>query len=297
MAKCLTCNKWFCNSRGNTSASHIVNHLVKAKHKEVILHKDGQMGDQILDCYNCGNRNVFMLGFIPAKTESVVILLCRQPCAALTSSRDINWDTAQWSSIIDDRQFLTWITKVPSEAEQLRARQISMAQIAKLEELWRENPNAGLEDAEAQASEEEMQPILTRYEDAYQYQNIFGPLVKIEADYDRRMKESQTENDITIRWDMGLNQKRLAWFTMPKLESGEVRLAVGDELRLKFAGATAAVGGMKGLQALGRNGWGNDEQIWEGVGSVIKTPNSELLHAPRYRKLTLQTCLTRSVSS
>ncbi|RXK41944.1 ATP-dependent helicase [Tremella mesenterica] len=274
VAKCLTCNKWFCNSRGNTSASHIVNHLVKAKHKEIILHKDGQMGEQILDCYHCGNRNVFMLGFIPAKTESVVILLCRHPCASLTSSKDINWDTSQWSSIIDDRQFLSWIMRVPSEAEQLRARQISMAQIAKLEDLWRENPNAGLEDAEAQASEEEMQPILTRYEDAYQYQNIFGPLVKIEADYDRKMKESQTENDITVRWDMGLNQKRLAWFSMPKLESGEVRLAVGDELKIKFSGATIGAGGMKGLQALSKNGWGSQELLWEGVGSVIKTPNN-----------------------
>jgi hypothetical protein len=30
-----------------------------------------------------------------------------------------------------------------------------------------------------------------RYEDAYQYQNIFGPLVKMEADYDKKLKESQ----------------------------------------------------------------------------------------------------------
>ncbi len=30
-----------------------------------------------------------------------------------------------------------------------------------------------------------------RYEDAYQYQNIFGPLVKLEADYDKKMKEAQ----------------------------------------------------------------------------------------------------------
>ena len=29
------------------------------------------------------------------------------------------------------------------------------------------------------------------YTDAYQYQNIFGPLVKLEADYDKRLKESQ----------------------------------------------------------------------------------------------------------
>ena len=32
---------------------------------------------------------------------------------------------------------------------------------------------------------------LFRYEDAYQYQNIFGPLVKLEADYDKKLKESQ----------------------------------------------------------------------------------------------------------
>ena len=55
------------------------------------------------------------------------------------------------------------------------------------------------------------------------------------------MKESQTENDISIRWDMGLNQKRLAWFHMPKLESGELRLAPGDELKLKFDGAVIKV--------------------------------------------------------
>ncbi|KAK8850599.1 hypothetical protein IAR55_004518 [Kwoniella newhampshirensis] len=273
VVKCLHCSKWFCNSRGNTSASHIVNHLVKAKHKEVVLHKESALGETIPECYNCGSKNVFMLGFIPAKSDTVVVLLCRQPCAALTNSRDINWDTSQWSAIIDDRSFLSWLVKVPSEAEQLRARQISLAQIAKLEELWRENPEAKLEDAEAQSGEEEMQPILLRYEDAYQYQNIFGPLVKIEADYDKRMKESQTENDITIRWDMGLNQKRLAWFCMPKLESGEVRLAVGDELRLKFVGNSSSMGGVKGMQAFAKGGWGGGGD-WEGIGSVVKIPNN-----------------------
>ncbi|WVO17314.1 hypothetical protein L204_105006 [Cryptococcus depauperatus] len=272
VVKCLHCNKWFCNSRGNTSASHIVNHLVKAKHKEVVLHRESALGDTIPECYNCGSKNVFMLGFIPAKSDTVVVLLCRQPCAALTNSRDINWDTSQWSAIIDDRSFLTWLVKVPSEAEQLRARQISLAQISKLEELWRENPDAKLEDADAQSGEEEMQPILLKYEDAYQYQNIFGPLVKIEADFDKRMKESQTENDITIRWDMGLNQKRLAWFSMPKLESGEVRLAVGDELRVKFVGTISSIA-VKGLQAFGKGGYTN-ELVWEGIGSVIKIPNN-----------------------
>lgn len=94
-----------------------------------------------------------------------------------------------------------------------------------------------------------------RYEDAYQYQNIFGPLVKIEADYDKRLKEAQTQEGIVVRWDMGLNQKRTAWFNLPRLESGEVRLAVGDELRLRYHGEL--------------------HKAWEGVGHVIKVPNSE----------------------
>lgn len=77
VVQCLVCNKWFCNSRGNTSASHIVNHLVRAKHKEVTLHKESPLGETVPECYNCGSKNVFMLGFIPAKSDTVVVLLCR----------------------------------------------------------------------------------------------------------------------------------------------------------------------------------------------------------------------------
>lgn len=57
--------------------SHIINHLVRSKNKEVMLHKDGPLGEITLECYNCGCKNVFLLGFIPAKSDSVVVLLCR----------------------------------------------------------------------------------------------------------------------------------------------------------------------------------------------------------------------------
>jgi regulator of nonsense transcripts 1 len=77
VVKCIPCNKWFCNSRGHTSGSHIVTHLVKSKHKEVSLHPDSALGETVLECYNCGCRNVFLLGFIPAKSDTVVVLLCR----------------------------------------------------------------------------------------------------------------------------------------------------------------------------------------------------------------------------
>ena len=71
--------------------SHIVNHLVRARCKEVTLHKDGPLGETQLECYNCGCRNAFLLGFIPAKADSVVVLLCRQPCASQSALKDMNW--------------------------------------------------------------------------------------------------------------------------------------------------------------------------------------------------------------
>lgn len=247
---CNTTKKWFCNGRGNTSGSHIVNHLVRAKCKEVTLHRDGQLGDSVLECYNCGCRNVFLLGFIPAKADSVVVLLCRQPCANQSSLKDMNWDATQWQPLIQDRCFLSWLVKIPSDEEQMRARQITAQQINKLEELWKENPDASLEDLEKPGVDEEPQAVLLRYEDAYQYQNIFGPLVKLEADYDRRLKESQTQGNITVRWDVGLNKKRLAYFQLPKTDS-DMKLMQGDEISLRHLGTN-----------------------WEGKGHVVKVPDN-----------------------
>ncbi|GBG63841.1 hypothetical protein CBR_g39626 [Chara braunii] len=230
-----SCRKWFCNSRGNTSASHIINHLVRAKHKEVSLHRDTPLGETILECYNCGCRNVFLLGFVPAKSESVVVLLCRDPCLSVNGLKDMNWDLSQWLPLIDDGSFREWLVKVPSEQEQLRARQISAQQINKMEELWKTNPEATLEELEKPGVDDEPQPVALRYEDAYEYQNVFGPLVKLEADYDKMIKESQTKDNITIRWDMGLNKKRIGFFVFPK-EDNELRLVPGDELRLRYGG-------------------------------------------------------------
>ena len=48
--------------------------------------------------------------------------------------------------------------------------------------------------------DEDPQQVLLRYQDGYQYQNIFGPLVKLEADYDKKLKESQTQDNIEVRY-------------------------------------------------------------------------------------------------
>lgn len=184
----------------------------------------------------------------------------------------MNWDQDQWKPLIADRCFLTWLVKIPSEQEQLRARQISAQQINKLEELWKENVDATFQDLEKPGVDEEPQQVsitpsldisslilviftqvLLRYEDGYQYQNIFGPLVKLEADYDKRLKESQTQENIEVRWDVGLNKKTIAYFTLAKTD-GDMKLMHGDELRLRYVGEM--------------------HKTWAGVGHVIKVPDN-----------------------
>ena len=168
----------------------------------------------------------------------------------------MNWDTSRWQPLIEDRSFLSWLVALPTDAEQLRARHLSPQMIAKLEELWKENGNATIADLEKGAGvDDEPAPVLLRYDDAFQYQNVFGPLVKIEADYDRKLKESQSQDGLIVRWDFGLNNKHLASFVLPKLELGDVKLAVGDEMRLRYVGEL--------------------RPQWEGVGYVVKIPNNQ----------------------
>ncbi|VDK45025.1 unnamed protein product [Anisakis simplex] len=254
VAMCLTCEKWFCNGRGSTAGSHIVNHLVRSQHKEVALHKEGVLGDTQLECYQCASRNIFMLGFIPAKADTVVVVLCRAPCANQATLKDANWQVDEWKPLISDRQLLSWLVKIPSEQEQLRARQISAAQINRLEDLWKENPNAVLEDLEKPGVDEEPERVQLRYEDAYHYRRIFAPLVSAEAEYDRREKESQTQNVGHVRWDVGLNKKPQAYFMLPKFSEGSMKLMLGDELRLKHQQTV--------------------DGEWSCVGSVIKIPDN-----------------------
>ena len=98
---------------------------------------------------------IFCSYFVRNEVTVCVPLIC--------AWQDMNWDPTQWQPLIQDRQFLPWLVKVPSDAEQLRARQISAQQINRLEELWKENPNAKLEDLEKPGVDEEPQQVWTGF--------------------------------------------------------------------------------------------------------------------------------------
>ncbi|EYC41471.1 hypothetical protein Y032_0568g57 [Ancylostoma ceylanicum] len=128
-------------------------------------------------------------------------------------------------------QLLSWIVNVPSEQAQLRARHITAAQASRLEDLWKEHPKATVEDLDRPGVDTEPESVLLRYEDAFHYRRIFAPLVREEAEFDRKTKESQTQSVGHVRWDQGLNKKHLAFFHLPKFMEGNHSDEIGIEMR------------------------------------------------------------------
>lgn len=238
--------KWFCNATGLMPGSHIVTHLVRSRSREVRLHADSALGgDSVLECYACSSRNVFLLGFVPAQGDSVVMLLCREPCLHQKGLDDLKWDVASWQPLIVERQFLSWVVSVPTAKDVSRSRQITQAQANKLEELWKTNPDATLEDLEKPSSDDELPKALLQYEDGYHFQRVLGNLIKVEAENDRRIKEEQSRTSLTVRWDVaGLNKRRVVYFV------SDIKALYGDELRIKHDALTwECTGTVKGLTA------------------------------------------------
>ena len=149
VVRCVDCKRWFCNGRGSSSAAHIIQHLVKARHREIATHPNGTVGDGPIECYNCGGRNLFNLGYVPAKTSKAIVILCREPCAAAADQKDQDqdWDVSLWRPLIEERCLVEWLARPPTEAEEQRALPVTISQIALLEDAWHSgHPRAFLRD-------------------------------------------------------------------------------------------------------------------------------------------------------
>ena len=237
VVQCVGTGKWFCNSKRNgLPASCAVYHLVRTRSHEVRLHEDSPLGDMVLECYLTGNRNVFTLGFAPCRNDDAVVLLARDAAMAVSAPknpgkdgasgrerdrfdqrlaaqlRELNLDLDQWQPLVAEKRFLTWLVNVPDVANARRAERVTASRVNKLEELWkttrprRMSPPTPVADA--------VRPVALRYADAYQYQNVFGPLTQLEAEYDKAQREAQSRDGLRVRWDVGLNKRRVAYFSL-----------------------------------------------------------------------------------
>ena len=193
---------------------------MKAKHKEISLNPDGPHGETNLECYVCGNKNIFLLGFVPIQSseESQVIIICRLPCLNSKSFNDLQWDPNDWTALVEEKMLVNWLVKPPSNKDMRRGRQVTIDQINALEEVRKSNPDAKFEEINQTIVKKNIKDVILRYEDGQHYCSIFMPLIEIEAQYDKKVKESQTQSGITVRWEISLKKKRLAYFIFASKE-------------------------------------------------------------------------------
>eukprot|EP00792_Barthelona_sp_PAP020_P006651 TRINITY_DN3050_c0_g1_i1.p1 TRINITY_DN3050_c0_g1~~TRINITY_DN3050_c0_g1_i1.p1 ORF type:complete len:949 (-),score=282.10 TRINITY_DN3050_c0_g1_i1:193-3039(-) len=230
LVQCKQCLKWFCNGKGgNVTASHIVHHLVKSKHHAVRLHPNAELGIIDLECYQCSVENIFTLGYVPSKTEDVVAILCRHNCIHTFDTSNSDWDFDAWTPLIQsNKELLNWIAHVPTEQQILAAKAVTPQLLSQLEELWLKNPHA---KGNEQDSGPKIQSVLLQYSTAELYRDIMLPLIKIEGEYDRRLKESQAKSNIPIRWEKISKGYRGTFHFYFEVE---LRLIPGDELKIKY---------------------------------------------------------------
>lgn len=249
VVKCTSenCNRWFCNSYGgNKAGSHIIAHLVKARHKSVMMHNETTFGETSIECYVCSSKTVFLLGFVPSRSENTLIFLCREPCALRNMISDKEWDLEAWKPLIEEKRFLPWIVSVPTDEEDRKARKITIKEISKIEEETRN----GKIPVNVPEAVENIKRIKLKYNNPKEYKEIYEKLVRLDAEYDREVKQSQKKNEINLRWERS-EKKHSAVFIFSK-DDTDVRLVIGDEMKLSL-----------------------DSCKWEGTGTITRISDSE----------------------
>lgn len=66
---------------------------------------------------------------MPARGDGAVVLLARDTPASAPAVRDLGVDLTRWQPVVEERAFVPWLLRPPGEAQRLRARRLTPAQI------------------------------------------------------------------------------------------------------------------------------------------------------------------------
>lgn len=217
------CQRWFCDGRlDEFSASHIVFHLTKSKHKEIFLNENSPIGEMVLECYSCGCKNIFLLGFLESREGDTGIILCREPCLSQCKIVEDKFEKSKWVPLIKDKKLLDWIIPVLSESEMKICNRVNIRSMSKMEEKWNKD--------KLQVNEEKpkflgnwLKAVKLCYNDGQDYLETFEPLISAEEEYDRKLKESQKKPGISTVFYKA-NKRYIAKFVYPREDNGNIRI-------------------------------------------------------------------------
>lgn len=223
---CEATGRWFCNTPRNVGvASCAIAHLATSRLRACRLHPASPLGDAPLECYSCGGRNPFVLGYVPLRGEDTVLMLCRDTPATAPGLAGLDVDLSAWAPVVSDRAFVPWLVRPATDEERFRDRRtrsrgrVSVARAAAMEVAWRKERGGGGgggEDGEEGAGGDNaaaadtgppkplvLEPLRPSYEDGYAFEAALLPCVDAEAEEDEAARVAAAREGVTISWETG----------------------------------------------------------------------------------------------
>lgn len=102
-----------------------------------------------------------------------------------------------------------------------------------LEEAWKTNPKLKSTDIFKKKHVKRLRPVLLKYKSGKQYKTVFQNLLTEESKTDRKIKESQTQNNMKITFNH-INGKRYAYFIFGSRQDYDASLLPGNQLKISY---------------------------------------------------------------
>jgi regulator of nonsense transcripts 1 len=126
---------------------------------------------------------------------------------------------------------VSWVARKADKEEPRN--EYSVQEMIKLEEAWKTNPKLKSTDVLKRKIVKRLRSVLLKYKSGRQYKAIFESLLSEESKTDRKIKESQTQNNMKITFSHS-NGKRYAYFLFGSREDYDASLLPGNELRISY---------------------------------------------------------------
>lgn len=103
----------------------------------------------------------------------------------------------------------------------------------RLEEAWKTNPKLKSTEVLKKRTTKRLRPVYLKYRSGKQYKTIFDALLSEESKTDKKIKDSQSQNNLKINFNT-VNGKKYAYFLFGGREDYDSCLLTGNELKISY---------------------------------------------------------------
>lgn len=190
LAKCSTTGLYFCNGKGVTTKSHILHHLQKIQSDEIELPEGNPFASASQECYVCGSKNVFKLGFLQIP-DGTLYYVCRSPCQFDERFHRKDGENL-FQPLVTENQILPQLVNVPEPEEYTKIPISKTIEITEMALRIISSTRSRVGHAYGQAQ--------TEYNSVQDYVRIMDSFVEIEHQEIQNQEQNRRYGTLSFQW-------------------------------------------------------------------------------------------------